>query len=70
MLKYYNGTVFNSDAEVLVNTVNCFGVMGAGIALEFKLRYPEMFLKYKDMCEKGEYKVGIPRLHKLEKFKY
>ncbi|KGM99482.1 Appr-1-p processing protein [Clostridium novyi A str. 4570] len=67
MLKYYNGTVFNSDAEVLVNTVNCFGVMGAGIALEFKLRYPEMFLKYKDMCEKGEYKVGRPRLHKLEK---
>src|SRR3712207_7152121 len=46
LLKYYEGTVFNSNAKTLVNTVNCFGVMGAGIALEFKLRYPDMFKKY------------------------
>ncbi len=67
MLKYYNGTVFNTNAKTLVNTVNCFGVMGAGIALEFKLRYPEMFKKYKEMCNNGEYKIGRPRLHKLDK---
>lgn len=66
MLKYYEGTVFNSNAKTLVNTVNCFGVMGAGIALEFKLRYPEMFKKYQEMCKNGEYKVGKPKLHKLE----
>ncbi|HCT64530.1 MAG TPA: Appr-1-p processing protein [Lachnospiraceae bacterium] len=66
MLKYYEGTVFNSNAKTLVNTVNCFGVMGAGIALEFKLRYPEMFIKYQEMCKNGEYKVGRPKLHKLE----
>lgn len=66
MLKYYEGTVFNSNAKTLVNTVNCFGVMGAGIALEFKLRYPDMFKKYQEMCISGEYKVGRPRLHKLK----
>lgn len=63
MLKYYEGTVFNTNADVLVNTVNCFGVMGAGIALEFKLRYPDMFLKYEEMCKNNEYKVGRPRLY-------
>ena len=53
MLKYYEGTVFNSNSKTLVNTVNCFGVMGAGIALEFKLRYPDMFINYQEMCKNG-----------------
>lgn len=66
MLKYYDGTVFNSNAKTIVNTVNCFGVMGAGIALEFKLRYPEMFLNYEELCKSGEYKVGRPKLSKLD----
>ena len=43
MIIYSDGTVFNADTQALVNTVNCTGVMGAGIALEFMLRYPEMF---------------------------
>lgn len=64
MIKYYEGTVFNTSAQTLVNTVNCFGVMGAGIALEFKLRYPEMYEEYKQRCEKKEYKIGRPRLYK------
>lgn len=62
MLRYYEGTVFNTNADVLVNTVNCFGVMGAGIALEFKLRYPDMFIRYEEMCKNKLYKVGHPRL--------
>lgn len=64
MIKYYKGTVFNSGAEVLVNTVNCFGVMGSGIALEFKLRYPQMFYIYEEMCNKNEFKVGRPMIFK------
>jgi len=40
MLTYLKGTVFNAPAKTLVNTVNCSGVMGAGIAVEFKLRFP------------------------------
>lgn len=58
--------MFNSTAKTLVNTVNCFGVMGAGIALEYKLRYPEMFIEYEKLCKNGDYKVGRPKLHKLE----
>ena len=52
MIIYYKGTVFNSGAEALVNTVNCVGVMGGGIALEYKLRYPEMFEDYSEKCKR------------------
>lgn len=53
MVSYYNGTVFNCDAEAIVNTVNCLGVMGAGIALEFSLRYPAMFEDYTVKCKRN-----------------
>ena len=62
MIEYIEGTVFNSPAKTIVNTVNCAGVMGAGIALEFKLRYPEMYEEYIKMCEKKSIKVGTPRI--------
>lgn len=52
------GTVFNTDAKALVNTVNCKGVMGAGIALEFQLRFPSMNEDYMRKCEDGIIKVG------------
>jgi len=42
------GNLFASERQTLVNTVNCVGVMGAGIALEFKLRYPAMFRRYRN----------------------
>lgn len=58
MIKYYDGTIFNTKASAIVNTVNCTGVMGAGIALEFMLRYPDMFKDYKERCENGEYLPG------------
>jgi len=58
MLKYFEGTVFNAGAEAIVNTVNCMGVMGAGIALEFMLRFPRMFEGYKEKCETREIQVG------------
>ena len=41
--KEISGNIFNTKAMAVVNTVNCVGVMGKGIALDFKLRYPEMF---------------------------
>ncbi len=40
MIQYIQGNLFNSPAQVLTNAVNCVGVMGKGIALEFKKRYP------------------------------
>ena len=51
MVIYQEGTVFNTDAEAIVNTVNCTGVMSAGIALEYSLRYPEMFKDYEEKCK-------------------
>ena len=47
MIKYLEGTVFNTDADMIVNTVNCVGAMGKGIALEYKLRYPKLYEEYR-----------------------
>lgn len=57
-ITYVDYSLFDSDAQVLVNTVNTVGVMGKGIAKEFKKRYPEMFEKYKALCEKGKFDIG------------
>jgi O-acetyl-ADP-ribose deacetylase (regulator of RNase III) len=58
MINYYDGTIFNVDAHALVNTVNCIGVMGAGIALEFMLRYPDMYDDYVAKCKGNIIKTG------------
>ena len=50
MIKYVKGDIFNSECAVLVNPVNCVGVMRKGLALEFKNRYPVMFQTYKKVC--------------------
>src|SRR5262245_22432262 len=56
------GDLFEADAQTLVNTVNCVGVMGKGVALEFKRRFPDMFEDYKRRCERHEVKLGYPYL--------
>ena len=48
--KEVKGNIFNTKAMAVVNTVNCVGAMGKGIALDFKLRYPEMFKEYQQIC--------------------
>lgn len=58
MIEYVEGNIFDSPAQVIVNTVNTVGVMGKGIALEFKKRYPEMFERYKIACEKRILTIG------------
>lgn len=63
MIIYSKGTVFNAPVKTFVNTVNCAGVMGAGIALEFKLRYPEMFDDYVDKCKTKQIKIGVPSIY-------
>lgn len=50
MIHLVNGDMFESGADILVNTVNCVGVMGKGVALEFKKRYPALFSAYKRYC--------------------
>lgn len=54
------GNIFRSDAQTCVNTINCVGVMGAGIAFEYRLRYPDMFQQYRLLCEQGQ--IGIGKL--------
>ncbi len=54
------GNIFESHAKTLVNTVNCVGIMGKGIALDFKKRYPEMFKEYVELCAQKRVKPGVP----------
>jgi O-acetyl-ADP-ribose deacetylase (regulator of RNase III) len=56
------GDLFDSGCATLVNAVNCRGVMGVGIAAEFKRRYPAMFADYRRRCERGEVRLGRPYL--------
>jgi O-acetyl-ADP-ribose deacetylase (regulator of RNase III) len=56
------GDLFQSRAQTLVNTVNCVGIMGKGIALEFKARFPEMFRDYVRRCQRHEVRLGEPYL--------
>jgi len=58
MFEYIIGDIFDSPAQVIVNTVNTVGVMGKGLALSFKQRYPEMFEAYRKACEKHQLTTG------------
>ena len=58
MIEYKQGDILKADAEALVNTVNCVGVMGRGIALHFKHAYPANFKAYAAACKRGEVQPG------------
>ena len=64
MLAYIVGNLFESPAHVLVNTVNTVGVMGKGIAKDFKRIYPEMFKQYQGHCESNKLTIGKLWLYK------
>ena len=64
MISVLSGNLFESKAQTWVNTVNCVGVMGKGVALGFKERFPEMFADYQRRCERGEVRLGRPYLFK------
>ncbi len=58
MIEPTRGNILTDDAEALVNTVNCVGVMGKGIALQFKKAFPENFKAYEAACRRKEVKPG------------
>src|SRR6266481_9892836 len=62
MFKALIGDLFASKAQTLVNTVNCVGIMGKGVAQEFKRRYPAMFEDYAARCVRREVRLGKPYL--------
>lgn len=65
MIEIKKGNIFTTKCQTIVNTVNCVGVMGAGIAFEFKLRFPEMFDKYKVFCDNKLIDIGNLWIYKL-----
>lgn len=56
---YRRTSILESPAQTLVNTVNCVGIMGKGLAKEFKSREPAMFVSYKQLCDQGVLKPGV-----------
>lgn len=58
MITFRQGNLLDADVEAVVNTVNTVGVMGKGIALMFKERYPENFHAYTEACKAGEIRIG------------
>jgi len=59
-IKALIGDMFASEMQTIVNTVNCVGIMGKGIALLFKKEYPAMFEDYAQRCARGEVRLGEP----------
>ena len=58
MIHFKTGDILAEDVEALVNTVNCVGVMGRGIALQFKKRFPDNFRAYSEACGRGDVQPG------------
>lgn len=65
-IKYIEGNIFSSKCQTIVNTVNCVGAMGKGIALVFRLRHPLMYEEYKLKCKSNEIDIGKLWLYKSE----
>lgn len=64
MLQVLTGDIFASRAQTLVNPVNCVGVMGKGLALRFRQRFPAMFDDYAARCERKGVRLGEPYLYR------
>jgi O-acetyl-ADP-ribose deacetylase (regulator of RNase III) len=64
MIRYTTTTLFESPAQTLVNTVNTVGVMGKGVAAEFKRRYPDMYSRYREFCDQGLLDIGKLHLYR------
>lgn len=63
VVKFISGDILKEDAEALVNPVNCVGVMGKGLALQFKLAFPVNLKEYAAACRRGEVEPGRMVVH-------
>ncbi len=68
MIKITQGDILKADVEALVNTVNCIGVMGRGIALQFSKAFPENSKVYKSACDKKQLHPGMMLVCELNRF--
>ena len=58
MVEFVQGNILDAEAEALINPVNCVGVMGAGLALQVRKRYPGVFRAYEHSCKAGVVQMG------------
>jgi O-acetyl-ADP-ribose deacetylase (regulator of RNase III) len=65
MIEHGVGNLLQAEVEALVNPVNCDGVMGKGLALQFKKMFPKVFRAYRTACQRGEVTIG--RMHVVER---
>jgi O-acetyl-ADP-ribose deacetylase (regulator of RNase III) len=65
MIETTKGNLLKAPAEALINTVNTVGVMGKGIALQFRQAFPEMYREYERACERGEVQLGKVQIFDL-----
>jgi O-acetyl-ADP-ribose deacetylase (regulator of RNase III) len=70
MIKLQQGDILHADAEAIVNTVNCVGIMGRGIALQFRKAFPENYKAYKAACNRGELQPGKMFVFDLNRFQH
>jgi len=68
MTEFAHGDILKADAEALVNTVNCVGIMGRGIALQFRKAFPENFKAYKVLCDRKALVPGQVHVFDLNRF--
>jgi len=57
-INFISGNIFDNPSDIMVNAVNCIGIMGGGIALQFRKRHPAMFAAYVEACRRKEIRVG------------
>lgn len=60
MIEYKNGDIFESEARALINPVNTDGIMGKGLAYQFKKKFPQNFIMYSEKCSDGSFNIGTP----------
>ena len=65
MIEFVKGDLLEAEVDALVNAVNTEGVMGKGIALQFKKKFPDMFQAYRRACKSGQVQPG--RMHVFER---
>ena len=67
MIEFKQGDILEANAEALVNTVNCVGVMGRGIALQFKEAFPDNFKAYAVACKRDERELQPGKMFVFER---
>ncbi len=63
MITFKQGDIFTEDVQAIINPVNCVGVMGAGLALQFKNKFPANYQAYRKACQRGDLKPGTLFVH-------